>query len=130
MSLDDSTPSATHIVSEWMEALSSGNVEDVVDLYAEDAVLVPTFGSDPLYGIDAVRGYFMDFIGGHPGLHGTVHGEINQPLDEARPPNIRSISGTYTFEWDDGVQDARFTFVVVREDAEWVIHTHHSSVTP
>lgn len=128
MEIGDTTPAALLIVNHWLEALATGDPDKVVAMYdAKSCVLVPTLGNDPLRGQEAIRGYFVDFIANHPGLHGTVHEEINQNLGEGR----RSISGHYTFFWDGGgVQDARFTFVVVETDGVWDIHTHHSSANP
>ena len=128
MELGDTTSEALLVVNHWLEALATGDPDKVVAMYdADSCVLVPTFGTSALRGREAIRGYFVDFIANHPGLHGMVHEEVNQNLGGGR----RSISGHYTFRWDDGgIQEARFTFVVVEAAGVWDIHTHHSSVMP
>ena len=115
------------LVNHWLEALASGDPDEVVAMYDEGAILVPTLENEPLHGLEDIREYFVQFMGSHPGLGGAVHEEFNQNLGEGR----RAISGNYTFQWDRGSLDARFTFVIVDQgDDEWVIYTHHSSADP
>lgn len=110
----------------WMETLCKGDVEGLLEMYSEEAVLVATFVDQPLQGKAALREYFEDFAS-KPNLCGQVHMEIDQNLGNG----YRSISGTYEFSWDgeEGV-DARYTFVVHQTSSQWLIHTHHSSEFP
>ena len=116
----------------WMETLCRGDLPSLLSLYDTAAVLVPTFSNDIVQGHEELQAYFEDFSGSRPNLCGKVHEEINQQLHGGH----RSISGTYTFTWDDEHDgerekaEARFTFVIQEMEGRWIIHTHHSSEFP
>jgi len=116
-----------------MEAICKGDVDGVLNMYSEKAVLVPTLVNEPIRGKEELRAYFEDFLS-KPNLCGDVHMEIDQNLGNG----YRSLSGTYTFRWDgeEGVE-ARYTFVVRHPTGfdgnsigDWSICTHHSSEYP
>ena len=128
-----SDPMGIFLPLHWMETLCAGDVDALLDMYADDAVFVATFVDEPLQGKDALRGYFENLMS-KPNLRGKVHSEIDQNLGNA----YRAISGTYEFSWDgeEGV-DARYTFVIhqplgfdLSPSEEWSIYSHHSSEFP
>ena len=103
----------------------------VLDLYIETAVLIPTFdksdlpgaGIGVLIGHRQIAGYMNRFMA-KKNLCGTIDTLIEQKLGA-----ITVYSGVYTFTWDDiwkRSAGARYTFVGSRGS----ITTHHSSQLP
>jgi uncharacterized protein (TIGR02246 family) len=126
-----SDPYAFQFVEEWAAAVISGNLDEILPLYCEQAVLVATFSDSPMRGTDSLTAYFTALLGDHPNLDVEIlNGEINQNLGEGR-----CLTGTYRFIWgtcieDMATVDARYTFVVRDDGDKWLAHTHHSSVFP
>lgn len=116
---------------QWMKTLCQRNIGAITALYAPDAVLVATFAPAPLQGKTQIRNYFQEFIGGKPGLCGTVVSSLVQ-----RPAaNVYVVSGLYNFTWleqgEPASQKARYTYVWRKSMGNtWQIITHHSSVVP
>jgi len=126
-----SDPYGLAFASDWAAALGEGDLDLMLGFYADKAVLVPTFSEDILRGEEKIREYFTGLFE-LPNLTCEVgDGEINQNLQNG----IRSVSGFYVFSWGTNLSDmtsepSRFTFVIEGNAAGWVVHTHHSSVTP
>jgi hypothetical protein len=105
----------------WMDHLCSGSLPAVLSLYADTAVLIPTFGDRVLRGKGELANYFKDFVGSRPGLCGTIDSSIVQRLGP-----VVAYSGDYTFRWSGGISKARYTFI----HAGFGVFTHHSSARP
>ncbi|MEM8918883.1 MAG: SgcJ/EcaC family oxidoreductase [Pseudomonadota bacterium] len=111
----------------WNDALQTGDPDQVVALYAKDAILLPTLSNDVRHNHAEIQAYFVDFLKKHP------RGTINES-------NIRDLgdtavhSGIYTFDLTiDGQKSSarcRFTYVYQKVGGEWKIVEHHSSVMP
>ncbi len=117
----------TVLFDKWNESLQTGNPEAVVELYSEDAVLLPTVSNKVRADHEAIADYFHHFLELHP------KGTLNE-VHLACFGNIAINEGIYTF---DIVQDgkpgkvqARYSFVYHNEDGEWKIVSHHSSKMP
>lgn len=109
------------LIDEWSAALQSGEAANVVELYADDAILVPTLASALCHGQEEIFAYFEGVVASRPRV----------VIDEA---NIRVVgevavnSGLYTLTMADAsVVPARFTFVYQRLAGGWRIVAHHSS---
>jgi hypothetical protein len=126
-----SDPYAFHFVEEWASKIASGNVDEILALYSDEAVLIATFSNAPMRGQVSLREYFEKLVYDHPNLDVEIlAGEVNQNLGDAR-----CISGTYRFIWGTSIddmttQDARYSFVVRDDGVQWLAHNHHSSVFP
>ena len=113
----------------WIQLVSKHGVDEVVDLYAEDGLLLGTFSDKIRQGKDKIREYFEFFLNKKP--HATVIDYIQHIIDD----NNYSVNGFYDFEVDsqDGtrqVSRARFTFVFQKQNGVFKILSHHSSVMP
>jgi uncharacterized protein (TIGR02246 family) len=114
------------LFTEWNAALLSGKPDQVVKLYAADAILLPTFSNRVRHTHAEIRDYFAHFLKNGP----------SGRIDEG---NVRIFgglavnSGIYTFRLKRGpvkkVQ-ARFTFVYRWDGGRWSIVEHHSSAMP
>jgi len=111
----------------WNKALQTGDPNDVVACYAEDAILLPTVSAKVRHNHDEIRDYFVHFLSKRP--HGTIT-EHNIRIYG----DIAINSGLYTFSLtQDGVQAdvaARFIFVYRKQADGWLIIEHHSSILP
>ena len=111
----------------WNSALQTGDPNNVVACYAEDAILLPTVSAKVRHNHDEIGNYFVHFLSKKP------NGKITEQ-------NIRIYgdiainSGLYTFTLSqDGDQTdvaARFTFVYRKYEGKWLIIEHHSSILP
>lgn len=108
----------------WNSALQTGEPKTVTQLYAVDAILLPTVSNKVRHNHEEIEDYFVTFLDKEP------KGEINES-------NIRDLgdiaihSGIYTFTVKGGGKvQARFTYVYKKIDNEWKIIEHHSSQMP
>lgn len=113
----------------WRIALSSGKVENIVNLYDKDAILLATLAAEPITTQQKRIEYFTGLMA-KPKLKATVNEEYIRLLDL----NSALVSGIYTFSFtEDGKTveiPARYTFVFEEEDGHWMIVEHHSSKIP
>ena len=111
----------------WNSALKTGNPDNVVSCYAEDAILLPTVSARVRHNREEIRDYFVFFL-------------AKKPVGKITEQNIRIYgdiainSGLYTFTLIDGGITtnvaARFTFVYRKQKNSWQIIEHHSSILP
>ncbi|MEV4439776.1 SgcJ/EcaC family oxidoreductase [Streptomyces sp. NPDC049577] len=113
----------------WNAALATGDARRVADLYAPDAVLLPTVSPEIRTTRAGIVDYFEHFLEGKP--VGTVQERfINIPNR-----NTAIDTGLYRFTLtnEDGSTsevDARYTFVYELRGDDWLIVNHHSSKVP
>ena len=113
------------LTSKWLEAVGTGSPAAVTNLYAASAVLLPTVSPRILVGHLAIEGYFVDLMK-KPGITVTTWGIEHVQ----RIVGGLSISGNYSFTWNQGNIPARYTFVWAVSDNRASILTHHSSAIP
>lgn len=114
---------------EWATDLSSGNPQKISDLYAPGAILSATF-ENQLDTPKAIQKYFTKLM---------QHKDLAVKFTKE---NIRMFgdtavnSGFYTFSYTDTKNNktvkipARYTFVYAKDNGNWKIVEHHSSVLP
>jgi hypothetical protein len=116
------------LAERWMETLVNQTPEDMIRLYAQTGVLIPTFG-EIKEGREAMREYFERFMS-YPQLRGAYDTMIVQEYISNRV-NGCIVSGAYTFEFLlEGVPTtvkARYSFVF---NSTGQILNHHSSALP
>jgi len=121
---------ARDLVHAWMSAVNSRQIADVLSLYADDAVLLPTFSPNTIRTEEARRSYFEQ-LAARPGLSVSLHEKTLrvQPVFG----RVEIASGIYRFHVEiDGeplVFEARFSFLVDTARPKPVLH-HHSSQIP
>ena len=116
-------------IEEWMEAICSNNVENIVSLYKEEAVLLGTLDGKLRKGHSEIKEYFDFFVKLQP--CGTITSIEEEDFGHRR---TGVANGTYDFDLTENgeklVAPARFTFVLERLGTKWKIHSHHSSKLP
>jgi len=132
------TQVATHLPTEaqisalfdrWNTLVEAGDPEALADIYAPDAVLLPTLSAEVRTDRAGIVDYFEEFLAKNPSGERTL--SVIDVLDE----NTAIDTGLYTFTFtaDDGTvtyADARYTFVYEKHGSEWLIINHHSSLVP
>jgi uncharacterized protein (TIGR02246 family) len=112
------------LFDQWNASLATGDPDQVVANYSPEGVLLPTLSDVPRTTPEAMREYFVDFLAKSPvGTINsrTIHIGCNMAVD----------TGLYTFAFKDGSSAAaRFTYVYDRENDQWKIISHHSSLQP
>ena len=121
---------AYQTVEKWAAAFNSSDVEKVVALYSEDALVLgtlsPTLASKP----DDLRHYFARSAAA------KSHVTLGESAASVLSPDAVAFEGFYEFSrpGKDGaapaVNPARYSFVVVKRGSEWKIVQHHSSPRP
>lgn len=108
----------------WAAAMNSTHVSKVMELYAPNAILIPSMSSQLKKTAEQIKEYFGTFLT-KPGFKIEIIEASKQELED-----IIVESGIYIFSWK--VKDkphrvsARFTLVIQNEK----IIQHHSSVSP
>ena len=112
----------------WIEAVTGGDPDAVLGLYAEDAVLMATFSPAPRAKPQELREYFIHFTA-LPGLRASTSEAITRIYGD-----VATHDGLYTFTYrkDGEVAEvpARFSFIFRKRDDRWLIAGHHSSQVP
>ncbi|RPF35177.1 SgcJ/EcaC family oxidoreductase [Streptomyces sp. TLI_185] len=126
-------PTSTQIVGlfdTWNKALQTGDSEKVADLYAKNAVLLPTVSNEVRTDRAGIVDYFDHFLENKP--VGKKIKTIVNVLDD----NSAIDTGVYEFtltDHDTGkkrVVEARYTYTYEKIDGKWKIMNHHSSAMP
>ena len=140
---------AKKLLKKWINAVNSGNKQSVLNLYSQDAVLLPTIPNIETVGYDLAGGitpnsyiaygkekiglYMTDFLN-LPELQGTLF--ENTFVFKKIGMNAFSIDGVYKFDYLDPdaevqgrTQYARFTFIYKRDQFSdnWLITNQNSN---
>ena len=119
---------AENLLKKWEVCLNNKDLEGIVSLYTEDAVLWGTFSDIIRDNHELIREYFeVLFI--KDNLH-VAFGESNlRSFGEAA---IYSGEYEFSYQGDEEVKcPARFSFVFYRnKEGEYRIIDHHSSLVP
>ena len=129
--IDANLPSRREIAAlfdDWNQTLQTGGPNDVAELYAEDAVVVPTDSNAMRTNRVEIANFISDFQTRHP--RGTINEQHIDVLNSTTAIN----SGIYTFDViREGQPDfmvARYSFVYEKIGGKWLIKSHHSSEMP
>ena len=118
------------ILKAWMDAVNNGDLEGLLALYDESAVLIPTFSNRLLSKPDAIRDYFTK-ICSREELSIALHEKtLNvQCIGDA----VYGMNGIYCWRFAvDGELlsfEARFSYMLDLARAKPILH-HHSSQIP
>ena len=109
----------------WNAALATGNPREVTELYAENAVLLPTVSNQVRHNHDEIHHYFVGFLQKSP------QGKIDESNINILNEKYVTNAGVYTFSFGDGTKvSARFSYLYMATSSGWKILQHHSSAMP
>ena len=114
----------------WCERVNAGDLEGILSLYEETALLLATFDAQPL-DLPAQRRKYFENLLNRPGAGVEVD---EASLTHSRHSDgVYKATGLYTFFYEKGEvlvrQPARFTFIVSVDERPLILH-HHSSLVP
>ncbi|MFB7663551.1 SgcJ/EcaC family oxidoreductase [Kitasatospora sp. NPDC056138] len=113
----------------WNAALATGDANRVADLYAPDAVLLPTVSAEVRSTRAGIVDYFKHFLESKP--VGTIQERFINILDRANAVDTGLYQFTLTNKDGSTTKvNARYTFVYELRGGTWLIINHHSSVLP
>ena len=118
------------ILKEWIVAVNKWDIESLLALYDEKAVLIPTFSNRLLCNPEKIREYF-ERLGSREELSVALHEKtlIVQPINN----DIYALCGIYCWQLAiDGELlsfEARFSYILDLTLSSPIIH-HHSSQIP
>ena len=123
-------PRSLDIVQTWLRGINGRQLESVVSLYTNDAVLLPTFSPHVLRTPAQRRGYF-ERLAAQPGLFVSLHEKTF--ACQSLGGGLTVASGIYCFRMEiDGEPlsfEARFSYVLNSMISAPILH-HHSSQIP
>lgn len=116
---------------DWQQAIDARNPKAVAALYDQNAYFYPTFTKEINKDPQGLYQYFVNLCQ-KPQLQVIFDQENPRVYGDG---TVAVNSGLYTFSYRSSrhhtVQiPARFTFVYVKENGQWMIVEHHSSVIP
>ncbi|MFD3499897.1 SgcJ/EcaC family oxidoreductase [Streptomyces sp. NPDC058678] len=120
----------TSLFETWNAALQTGDSGKVADLYAKDAVLLPTVSNKVRTDRAEIVDYFDHFLENKP------VGKKIETIASVLDGDSAIDTGVYEFTLTDPdtgkkrVVEARYTYAYEKIDGEWLIVNHHSSAMP
>ena len=113
------------LFGDWNDALATGNPDVVTNMYAEDAVLLPTVSNQVRHNHAEIRDYFVAFLAKQP------QGVITESNARVLSDTLATNAGVYVFTFGDGsTVSARFNYTYKLRGDAWKIIQHHSSAMP
>ena len=119
--MSDST--ATELLQKWTSTIKGGDAKEVTNLYHGDAILLGTFSNKERVGHGLILEYFENLL----------KSPVEVDIVSEHPIVFESVavnSGLYNFVTGGKTINARFSFVYHKDNDEWKITSHHSSVMP
>lgn len=118
-----------NIVDRWIKLVHKRELENLLALYDQDAIIIPTFSDRIQNTPEKIREYFKKLFS-RKNLKLTLHPKTikTQQLNAI----LFVVSGIY--QWKFSVEDelityeARFTFVIDISKASPIIHQHSSQI--
>jgi uncharacterized protein (TIGR02246 family) len=112
----------------WKVAYDANDNVAVAKLYAPDAILHGTRSGDLTVGREAITKYFTVVVG-----TGNKVEFREKELKEVNPTTLIAVGFNDFMRNKDGTltpEPARFTMVLVKQNNDWLIAHHHSSLRP
>ena len=113
------------LFGDWNDALATGDPDVVTNMYAEDAVLLPTVSNQVRHNHAEIRDYFVAFLAKQP------QGVITESNARVLSDTLATNAGVYVFTFGDvSTVSARFNYSYELRGGAWKIIQHHSSAMP
>jgi len=114
---------ASELLQKWVGAIKSGDPKQVTNLYHDDGILLGTFSNKERVGHELILEYFENLL----------KSPVDVEIVSEHPHDFESAavnSGLYNFVTNGKTINARFSFVYNKDNDEWKIVSHHSSIMP
>jgi len=113
----------SELLQKWVATIKSGDPKQVTSLYHGDGILLGTFSNKERVGHELILEYFENLLKSPVDVE--IVSEYPHVLESAAVN-----SGLYNFVTNGKTINARFSFVYHKDNADWKIVSHHSSVMP
>ncbi len=118
------------ILADWMRGINNGDLDALVALYDDEAVLIPTF-SNRLLSTPTARQEYFSRLAAREDLSIALHEKTL--LSQDLGGNVHALHGIYCWRFAvDGELlsfEARFSYILDLEREKPIMH-HHSSQIP
>ena len=123
------TDEAMTVVNRWMTAFGAGKVDDLVALYATDALFFGTGSRTLVRDPAGIAAYFRQGAAANQPVSAALDTHSIMQLS----PETVLVTGLDTLTGErDGVRSTnkgRVTFIISRRDGQWkIVHFHRSAV--
>jgi uncharacterized protein (TIGR02246 family) len=116
------------VIERWIAAFNAFDVERTVATYTPEALVLGTFSPGLASSPTELHSYFTAAVATRPRAEMRDHAAI------VASDSAVMFSGFYDFtqvrNGETVVVPARFSFLTVKRDGQWLIAHHHSSVRP
>ena len=121
---------AINLLKDWMDGINTVDIEKLISLYNENAVLIPTFSNRILNTPEKIRDYF-EKVANKENLKITLH---DKTLNVQEVTNgVYNLNGIYTWHFDVDNEpltfEARFSYIFDLNKKNPILN-HHSSQIP
>ena len=116
------------IIDHWAEYFNNGNLEGLLDMYHEEATLLPTFSPNLLSTLEQIEEYFVRTIE----HQASVEIDDSQTIKRKLSENIYLLTGFYSFYFDNNRKrefKSRFTFLIDLSTEKPIQHHHSSQIS-
>jgi hypothetical protein len=124
------TDAPENILKRWIDCVNKSDVENVVNLYDNKSILLPTFSPHRISTSLQIKEYFMQFSA-RQNLKVELHTGTLSKTEIGENKYI--MTGTYSFHFVENDANltfpSRFTFILDISKERPIIH-HHSSQIP
>ena len=113
----------SELLQKWTDAVKGGDAKQVTSLYRNDGILLGTFSGKERVEHELILEYFENLL----------KSPVEVQIVSEHPHVYESTavnSGHYNFVTEGKTVNARFSFVYHKDNGEWKIVSHHSSVIP
>ena len=113
----------SELLQKWVTAIKSGDPKQVTSLYHGDGLLLGTFSNKERVWHELILEYFENLL----------KSPVDVEIVSEHPHALESAavnSGLYNFVTGGKTINARFSFVYHKDNGDWKIISHHSSVMP
>ncbi len=121
---------AKNIIDKWLNYVNEKQVEPLLALYNDEAIVIPTFSNRILNSPEKIKDYFVK-LASREEISIAMHN--NTLIEQNMNNNLYSISGIYCWRFAvDGELlsfEARFSYLIDTNNARPILH-HHSSQIP
>ena len=116
------------IIDHWAQHFNNGNLERLLDMYHEEATLLPTFSPNLLSNLEQIEEYFVRTIE----YQASVEIDDSQTIKRKLSENIYLLTGFYSFYFDNNRKrefKSRFTFLIDLSTEKPILHHHSSQIS-
>jgi uncharacterized protein (TIGR02246 family) len=116
------------VVERWGQAFNEGAAGAVAALYAPGAAIWGTLAQTLTTSPQAIEAYFAEAA--RAGLRVKLGEHVSSGISGACVIDTGHYEFTRTRDGQTAIIPARYSFVVVKPDGDWMIAHHHSSILP